>query len=131
MGNHVYVGGDPGDEKSWKHVGALVQEFSGAQDKMSRLERARGPVAGETTNGIWPDLRTGMVASWMADIPGSPPYNMKADLAPVTANTTLGTISEAKQGGASLASTRPTGMPLSMQRRCRTWRTLASRPRNT
>jgi len=102
MGNHVYVGGDPGDQKSWKHVGALVQEFGGAQDKMDRINRARGPVSGETTNGLFPDLRTGMFGQIMNKIPGSPSYNMTADLAPVTANTTLGTISEAKQGGASL-----------------------------
>lgn len=102
MGNHVYVGGDPGDQKSWRHVGALNQDFGEAQDKMGRINRAKGPVSGETTNGLFPDMRTGMLGEIMNRVPGSPSYNMKADLAPVMANTTLGTISEAKQGGASL-----------------------------
>lgn len=102
MGNHVYVGGDPGDQKSWRHVGALNQDFGEAQDKMARINRAKGPVSGETTNGLFPDMRTGTLGEIMTRVPGSPSYNMKADLAPVMANTTLGTISEAKQGGASL-----------------------------
>lgn len=102
MGNHVYVGGDPGDQKSWRHVGALNQDFGEAQDKMGRINRAKGPVSGETSNGLFPDMRTGMLGEIMNRVPGSPSYNMKADLAPVMANTTLGTISEAKQGGASL-----------------------------
>ena len=102
MGNHVYVGGDPGDQKSWRHVGALNQDFGEAQDKMGRINRAKGPVSGETTNGLFPDMRTGMMGNLLSAVPGTPSYNMKADLAPVMANTTLGTIAEAKQGGASL-----------------------------
>lgn len=102
MGNHVYIGGDPADQKSWRHVGALNQDFGEAQDKMGRINRAKGPVAGETANGLWPDMRTGMVGNLLSAVPGTPSYNMKADLAPVIANTTLGTIAEAKQGGASL-----------------------------
>lgn len=102
MGNHVYIGGDPADQKSWRHVGALNQDFGEARDKMGRIDRAKGPVAGETTNGLWPDLRTGAMADILSHIPGTPSYNMKADLSPVMASTTLGTIAEAKQGGASL-----------------------------
>jgi hypothetical protein len=102
MGNHVYVGGDPGDQKSWRHVGALNQDFGEAQDKMGRINRAKGPVSGETANGLGIDMRTGMMGNLLSAVPGTPSYNMKADLAPVMANTTLGTIAEAKQGGASL-----------------------------
>lgn len=102
MGNHVYIGGDPADQKSWRHLGALGQDFGEAQDKMGRINRAKGPVQGETQNGIFPDLRTGPVAAMTSLIPGTPAYNMKADLSPVMNATTLGTITEAKQGGASL-----------------------------
>lgn len=104
MGNHVYIGGDPADQKSWRHVGALNQDFGEAQDKMGRIDRAKGPVSGETTNGLWPDLRTGAMADFLSYVPGTPSYNMKADLAPVMANTTLGTIKEQKQEGASLGA---------------------------
>ena len=102
MGNHVYIGGDPADQKSWRHVGALNQDFGEAQDKMGRIDRAKGPVSGETANGLGLDMRTGMLGNLLSVVPGTPSYNMKADLAPVMANTTLGTIAEAKQGGASL-----------------------------
>lgn len=102
MGNHVYIGGDPGDEKSWKHVGAFGQDFPEAQDKIGRISKATDMVQKETSNGMWPDMRTGVIGGWTEDKKGLPAYNMKALLAPVVAKTTLGTISEAKQGGASL-----------------------------
>jgi hypothetical protein len=107
MGNHVYVGGDPGDQKSWKHVGALNQEFGEAQDKFGRISRARESVSGETKNGYLPDMRTGMLADWTKGLAGSPSRNMMADLAPVIAKSTLGTITEAKNAGGSLG-TNPT-----------------------
>ncbi len=107
MGNHVYTGGDPGDEKSWTHIGAINSAFPDLTEKMGRLNKARSWVEGEVANKpIYPDLKTGLIGgatSWAL----GPAANLKSLLAPVVAKQTLGTITEAKQSGASLG-TNPT-----------------------
>jgi hypothetical protein len=107
MGSHVYTGGDPGDEKSWTHLGAINSAFPDLTEKMGRLNTARSWVEGEVANKpIYPDLKTGAIGgatSWAF----GPAANLKSLLAPVVAKQTLGTITEAKQSGASLG-TNPT-----------------------
>lgn len=101
---YVYMGGDPGDEKSWHPLPDYAGQTADAQDKLRRLSIAQGMVKKHPnkTTGFWGSMLAGRADGVWKGVPGTEAYNMREQLMPVTSQNTLGTIREAKSGGASL-----------------------------
>lgn len=95
---YVYMGGDPGDQKSWRPLPSYGGETADYQDKLRRLDIAQGMVK------KMPNRTTGILGSILAPIPTTTSHNMRAQLEPVISGNTIGTIMDAKSQGGSLGS---------------------------
>lgn len=103
---YVYLGGDPGDQKSWRPLPDYGGQTVDAQDKLRRLNIAQGMVKEHPnkTTGFLGAIMAGRADGVWKGIPGTQAFNMREQLMPVTSQNTLGTIQESKSGGASLGA---------------------------
>ena len=95
---YVYLGGDPGDQKSWRSLPDYGGETADYQDKLRRLDSAQRTVQEK------PRRTTGLAGWALSPIPSTTSHNMRQLLEPVISGNTIGTIMEAKSQGGSLGS---------------------------